>query len=160
MKYWLPRMYRHCITICFIIRNDTLHMESRLKQISKWYNGSLHHIRSGIQYNESKYGFNGSFYTGLHILTLENALLLGLLMSVFPALMQPTIEEVTGDDSLALGHFGSGCYWLSAQIGNNETIPPTKEQKNPIKTALGANGNTIGQSSAGFAFGTPASHYL
>ena len=48
---------------------------------------------------------------------LAGALLLGLLMSVFPALMQPTIEEVTGDDSLALGHFGSGCYWLSAQIG-------------------------------------------
>lgn len=38
-------------------------------------------------------------------------------MTIFPALMQPTIEKVTGDDSLALGHFGSGCYWLSAQIG-------------------------------------------
>lgn len=48
---------------------------------------------------------------------IAGALLMGLLMSVFPALMQPTIEAVTGDDSLALGHFGSGCYWLSAQIG-------------------------------------------
>ena len=50
-------------------------------------------------------------------LIIAGALLLGLVMAVFPAIMQPTIEEITGDDSLALGHFGSGCYWLSAQIG-------------------------------------------
>lgn len=50
-------------------------------------------------------------------LIVTGALLLGLVMSIFPALMQPTIRKVTGDDSLALGHFGSGCYWLSAQIG-------------------------------------------
>lgn len=50
-------------------------------------------------------------------LILTGALLLGLLMAIFPALMQPTIRKITGDDSLALGHFGSGCYWLSAQIG-------------------------------------------
>lgn len=48
---------------------------------------------------------------------ITGALLLGLVMALFPALMQPTIEKITGDDSLALGHFGSGCYWLSAQIG-------------------------------------------
>ncbi len=50
-------------------------------------------------------------------LIVTGALLLGFVMSIFPALMQPTINEITGDDSLALGHFGSGCYWLSAQIG-------------------------------------------
>lgn len=50
-------------------------------------------------------------------LIIAGALLLGLVMTVFPALMQPTMEEITGDDSLALGHFGSACYWLSAQIG-------------------------------------------
>ena len=27
------------------------------------------------------------------------------LMAFFPALMQPTMQEITGDDSLALGHF-------------------------------------------------------
>ncbi len=48
---------------------------------------------------------------------ITGALLLALVMAVFPALMQPTIIEITGDDSVALGHFGSGCYWLSAQIG-------------------------------------------
>ncbi len=50
-------------------------------------------------------------------LIAAGALLLGFLMAMFPAIMQPTIREVTGDDSLALGHFGSCCYWLSGQIG-------------------------------------------
>ena len=50
-------------------------------------------------------------------LTLGGALLLGFVMSMFPALMQPTMEKITGDDSLALGHFGSSCYFISAQIG-------------------------------------------
>ena len=50
-------------------------------------------------------------------LILAGSLLLGLVMAIFPALMQPTVEAITGNDSLALGHFGSGCYWLSAQIG-------------------------------------------
>lgn len=50
-------------------------------------------------------------------LIVTGALLMGLLMAIFPALMQPTMRKVVGDDSLALGHFGSGCYWLSAQIG-------------------------------------------
>ena len=50
-------------------------------------------------------------------LILTGSMLLGLVMSIFPALMQSTMEDITGDDSLALGHFGSGCYWLSAKIG-------------------------------------------
>ena len=49
-------------------------------------------------------------------LIISGALLMGLIMAIFPALMQPTIEKITGDDSLALGHYGSSCYWLSAQI--------------------------------------------
>lgn len=50
-------------------------------------------------------------------LIVGGALLLGFVMAMFPALMQPVMREVTGDDSLALGHFGSCCYWLSGQIG-------------------------------------------
>lgn len=68
-------------------------------------------------------------------LILAGALLLGLVMAVFPALMQPTIEAVTGDSSLALGHFGSGCYWLSAQIGKlfgrDENTTTTEDIKFP-----------------------------
>ena len=44
-------------------------------------------------------------------------MLLGFVMAMFPALMQPKMEKITGDDSLALGHFGSSCYFISAQIG-------------------------------------------
>lgn len=50
-------------------------------------------------------------------LTVGGSLLLGFVMALFPALMQPTMRKITGDDSLALGHFGSFCYFLSAQIG-------------------------------------------
>lgn len=50
-------------------------------------------------------------------LTVGGAMLLGFVMSMFPALMQPTMEKITGDDSLAPGHFGSSCYFISAQIG-------------------------------------------
>ncbi len=50
-------------------------------------------------------------------LIIAGALLLGFLMAVFPAIMQPTIREVTGMDELALGHFASTGYWISAQIG-------------------------------------------
>ena len=67
-------------------------------------------------------------------------------MAVFPALMQPTIEAITGDDSLALGHFGSACYWLSAQIGklfgkNDETT--TTEDINFPKNLSFLRENTI-----------------
>lgn len=50
-------------------------------------------------------------------LIIAGALLLGFLMAFFPAIMQPTIREITGMDDLALGHFSSTGYWISAQIG-------------------------------------------
>lgn len=50
-------------------------------------------------------------------LIVSGALLLGFIMTMFPALMQSTMRKITNDDSLALGHFGSSGYWLSAQIG-------------------------------------------
>lgn len=83
--------------------------------------------------------------TGVKLI-LTGALLLGLLMAAFPALMQPTVEAITGDDSLALGHFGSACYWLSAQIGklfgkNDETT--TTEDINFPKNLSFLRENTI-----------------
>lgn len=79
-------------------------------------------------------------------LIIAGALLLGFVMSIFPALMQPTIEAVTEDDSLALGHFGSGCYWLSAQIGKlfgkNENTKTTEDINFP-KTLSFLRENTI-----------------
>lgn len=51
------------------------------------------------------------------MLIITGSLLLGLVMCVCPAIMQPTVKKITGSDGFALGHFGSSCYWLSAQIG-------------------------------------------
>jgi PTS system ascorbate-specific IIC component len=50
-------------------------------------------------------------------LIIGGALLLGFIMAVFPALMQPTMRKITGNDMLALGHFSSTGYFISAQIG-------------------------------------------
>lgn len=50
-------------------------------------------------------------------LYLTGALILGFVKAFFPWLMNPIIKEVVGDDSVALGHFGSCCYWLSGMIG-------------------------------------------
>ena len=50
-------------------------------------------------------------------LYLAGALILGFVMAFFPWLMNPIIKEVVGDDSVALGHFGSACYWLSGMVG-------------------------------------------
>lgn len=86
--------------------------------------------------------------TGIQLI-VSGALLMGLLMGIFPALMQPTIEKITGDDSLALGHFGSSCYWLSAQIGKlfargkNEDEITTTEDINFPKTLSFLRENTV-----------------
>lgn len=45
------------------------------------------------------------------------ALILGLIMSVFPALAQPTMRKITGNDQVALGHFGTVSYWAAGEIG-------------------------------------------
>ncbi len=42
---------------------------------------------------------------------------LGLVMAVFPALAQPTMRKITGNDQIALGHFSTVTYIISAQVG-------------------------------------------
>lgn len=76
-------------------------------------------------------------------LIVGGALLLGLLMSAFPALMQPTMEKLTGDDSLALGHFGSSCYFISAQIGKLFSGGKSSEEVNFPKGLSFLRDNTI-----------------
>ncbi|PCF41708.1 PTS ascorbate transporter subunit IIC [Staphylococcus delphini] len=45
------------------------------------------------------------------------ALILGLMMAVFPALAQPTMRKITGNDQVALGHFGTVSYWAAGEVG-------------------------------------------
>ena len=50
-------------------------------------------------------------------LVLAGGILLGALMVVMPALSQPFTRKVTGNDSFALGHFGTFGYLSAALVG-------------------------------------------
>ena len=76
-------------------------------------------------------------------LTVGGALLLGFVMAMFPALMQPTMIKITGDDNLALGHFGSSCYFISAQIGKLFAGGKSSEEVNFPKGLSFLRDNTI-----------------
>ncbi len=56
-------------------------------------------------------GFDG---VGLVIL---GSLIVGLLMALMPAIAQPTMRKITGQDDVAFGHFGTIGYVISAWIG-------------------------------------------
>ena len=45
------------------------------------------------------------------------AIILGLIMAILPALAQPTMKKITGNDQVALGHFGTLSYWAAGEIG-------------------------------------------
>lgn len=48
---------------------------------------------------------------------IVGSIILGLCMVVFPAILQPTVRQITGSDDFAVGHFGSVGYYVSAKIG-------------------------------------------
>lgn len=50
-------------------------------------------------------------------LILGGSALLGLTMVIFPAMAQKTMVKITGDDSVAFGHFGTIGYVFSAWVG-------------------------------------------
>lgn len=50
-------------------------------------------------------------------LVIVGSLILGLVMAIFPALAQPFMKDITGDESVAFGHFSTLGYILSGYIG-------------------------------------------
>ncbi|HZG60965.1 MAG TPA: PTS ascorbate transporter subunit IIC [Anoxybacillus sp.] len=50
-------------------------------------------------------------------LVIIGSIILGSLMVFMPAILQPYMQQVTGTDQIALGHFGSIGYFTSAWIG-------------------------------------------
>ena len=51
-------------------------------------------------------------------LIIMGGLILGLIMTISPAMVQKYMIELTGNDKVALGHFSSLGYWLSGFVGN------------------------------------------
>lgn len=60
-------------------------------------------------------------------------LILGVLMSVLPALIQPYTVEITGKKNVAVGHFSTIGFYLSAKIG--EGLSQFKKSKTTGKSA-------------------------
>ncbi|WP_066899381.1 PTS ascorbate transporter subunit IIC [Streptobacillus notomytis] len=72
-------------------------------------------------------GFNGV------LLVIVGSILLGLTMAIFPAFAQPFMKGITGDDSVAFGHFSTLGYILSGYIGKlvGKGSKSTEEMKLP-----------------------------
>lgn len=51
-------------------------------------------------------------------LVIVGSIILGFVMAIFPAIAQPTMRKITGQDDVAFGHFGTIGYVFSAWIGN------------------------------------------
>lgn len=64
---------------------------------------------------------------------LVGAVILGIMMVVSPAILQPFTRKITGTNDLALGHFGSTGYLLSALVGKlvGKGSPSIEELKVP-----------------------------
>lgn len=60
--------------------------------------------------------FSVSGFEGVPLVAV-GALALGAIMSLSPFFLQPFMRTMTGDDSIGLGHFGGGGYWLSGRVG-------------------------------------------
>lgn len=52
------------------------------------------------------------------LLLLLGGLMLGIIMTISPAIVQPFMRQLTGKDQIALGHFSAATYALSGWIGS------------------------------------------
>ncbi|MFE2772108.1 PTS ascorbate transporter subunit IIC [Microbacterium resistens] len=51
------------------------------------------------------------------LVVIVGAVLLGVIMVVMPAFAQPWMKKITGDDTIAMGHFGSAGYIAAGAVG-------------------------------------------
>lgn len=72
-------------------------------------------------------GYNGT------VTVLLGALLLGILMVSLPALAHPWTRKITGDDSVAIGHFGTAGYIAAGAAGRvvGKNSPSSEDLKLP-----------------------------
>lgn len=70
--------------------------------------------------------------TGVPLIII-GSIILGLLMVFMPAMLQPFVRQITGNDTIAVGHFGSFGYLTAALIGKyfGDKSKSTEEIKVP-----------------------------
>ncbi|MGG0643127.1 PTS ascorbate transporter subunit IIC [Sporosarcina gallistercoris] len=70
--------------------------------------------------------------SGFHLVLL-GSIILGAVMVLFPAMLQPYTRKITGSDDFAIGHFGSFGYLVSANVGKlvGKNSKSTEELKVP-----------------------------
>ncbi|MDN5688639.1 MAG: PTS ascorbate transporter subunit IIC, partial [Brachybacterium sp.] len=67
------------------------------------------------------------------VVVILGALLLGILMVSLPALAQPWTRRVSGDDSIAIGHFGTAGYIAAGAVGRLVDRKGTSRSTEDIK---------------------------
>ncbi|MXQ53186.1 PTS ascorbate transporter subunit IIC [Shimazuella alba] len=70
-------------------------------------------------------------------LVLIGSVILGLLMVLLPALLQPTVRKITGSDDIAVGHFGSIGYFVSGTVGKYLGNPSKSTEDVKVPKSLG-----------------------
>lgn len=67
------------------------------------------------------------------LVVIIGAILLGVIMVVMPAFSHPWMKKITGDDTIAMGHFGSAGYIAAGLVGEatGKTSRSTEEIKFP-----------------------------
>ncbi|MCT4663327.1 MAG: PTS ascorbate transporter subunit IIC [Tissierellales bacterium] len=73
----------------------------------------------------------GLSYVGIPIwgVVAIGGIVLGIMMSVFPSLIQPYTKEITGKENIAVGHFSTVGFFISAKIGEFVNRPEQKREK-------------------------------
>ncbi|WP_020008172.1 PTS ascorbate transporter subunit IIC [Salinicoccus albus] len=51
-------------------------------------------------------------------LIIVGSIALGIIMAIFPALAQPTMKKITGNNQVSLGHFGTVSYVAASAVGS------------------------------------------
>lgn len=69
---------------------------------------------------------------------VTGGIILGIMMSIFPAIIQKYTVEITGKDNVAVGHFSTLGFYLSAKIGDltGKLIKKEKLEKHRKSTSL------------------------
>jgi ascorbate PTS system EIIC component len=70
-------------------------------------------------------------------LVILGSLILGLLMVLMPALLQPYMRKITGSDDIAMGHFGSIGYFVSGTVGKVLGNPSKSTEDVKVPKSLG-----------------------